>query len=279
MNYPIDLSILSSFKEYLDHKVVEKLGAWKNSSLSFFVDSTDDRMVNYKKIGAGPRQWLYDSSISGATIADPTQFTPTGWQAAKTDFKNARFVAPSGVAGAVPTSGTVAVKHFNSYLTTRDDEELFENTNFGFPPEMASKTAASKADSYHSPCYFVKMTNTRNEGLAFGGLDKTIYNVRVTCFAKTEAELISLASVFRDIKNTNTMVLNETPLNEFNDLKSRPWNFHTEITEAQASGNLVITVNDSNFNPLKSDNINSKLSNVFVGLGNFDIYVARYPRQ
>ncbi len=279
MNVTFDHKLISSFKEYLDHKVVENLGAWKNSVVSLHLDTGDDRLVKYKKVSAGPQQWLYDSSIFGATIASPQQFSGTGWQAAKTDFKNARFLVPSGTTGAVPTSGLVAVKHFNSYVSSKDDEELFENTLFDYPPEMFVKNSASKADSYHAPCFFVKYTRTMNKGFAMGGLDQTTFNMKVTCFCKTEGELLGMASVFRDIKNTSTYVLNNTPLNEFDDLKSRPWSFHDEITAAQASGNSMIYIDESIFNPIKSDNINSKFKNIYIGLGNINISVYRYPRQ
>lgn len=278
MNYPIDLSILSSFKEYLDHKVVEKLDAWQNVTISLFpVD--DDRLVNYKKVGGGPHQWLYDSSIVGATIADPSQFATSGWQAAKTDFKNSQFLCPSSVTEPLPEAATLAVKHFNSYLSSNDDSDLLQNTQFDFPPEMMVKNSASEANQYYAPCFFVKYSNTRNDGFELGGAEKTSFNIKVTCFAKTEAELLALGSVFRDLKNTNTMILSFTPLDEFNDLKVRPWNFHEELLSAQNSGNSVITVEESSFNPLKSDNINSKLKNTYVGLGNFGISVIRYPRQ
>lgn len=279
MNNTFDHKLISSFKEYLDHKIVEKLGAWKNSVVSLYLDASDDRMVNYKKVAAGPQQWLYDSSISGAIIADPTQFTNTGWKVAKTDFKNARFLVPINTTGAVPASGSVAVKHFNSYVSSKDDEELFENTIFDYPPEMFAKTTSSQADSYHSPCYFVKFTRTMNKGFAMGGLDQTIFNMKVTCFCKTEGELLGIGSVFRDLNKTSTYILNNTPLNEFDDLKNRPWSFHTEILAAQASGNPMIFIDESIFNPIKSDNINSKFKNVYIGLGNINISVIRYSRQ
>jgi hypothetical protein len=275
MNYPEDLLILSSFKEYLDHTVIEKLGAWKNSTVPLFLDSTDDRRAGYKKISSGPNQWVYDSSISGAVVADPAQFSGVSWQAAKTDFKNSRFLVPSSVNETLPTTATLAVKHFNSYLSIKSDEDLFTNTKFNFEPEMLSQSSGTRADSYHGPCYFVKFSDTRNEGLAFGGLDKTIYTIKIISFVENEAELLSLASVFRDLKNKNTMVLNSTPLDEFNNIKSRPWSFHNEILAAQASGNPVISIEDSTFNPLKI----TKLSNIHMGLGIFSISVARYPRR
>ena len=279
MNYPFDLAVISSLKEYLDHKVCEKLGAWQNKTVPLFLDLEDDRMSNYKKIGSGPNQWVYDSSMVGATIADPNQFSHTSWKAAKTDFKNSRFIVPSSVSALAPTSAIVAVKHFNSYVSSRDDEDLLQNTSFDLPPEMTVQTKASQADSYHAPCYFVKSTYTINEGLAMGGLDKTIFNIRVTCFLKSEMDLLILASVFRDLGQTTTMVLPSTPLDEYNDLKSRPWNFHTKMQESIASGNKVIHIEKASFNPIKSDNINSKFKNTYIGLASLTVFVARYSRQ
>jgi hypothetical protein len=103
--------------------------------------------------------------------------------------------------------------------------------------------------------------------------------MKVTCFCKTETELLSLGSVFRDLKNTTMVLLSSTPLNEFNDLKARPWNFTTAVGASVSAGNPTIHIDSATFNPIKSDNINSKLKNVYVGLANFTIFVVRSPRQ
>jgi hypothetical protein len=144
---------------------------------------------------------------------------------------------------------------------------------------VLSQTAAVKADSYYAPCIFVKLASTHNEGLAVGGLDKTYYDIKVTAFVRTEAELIALGSVIRDLKNTATFVLNDTPLNEFNDLKARPWSFASKMGEMAGLGQPKIIIEDSYFNPLKSDVLTTKFPNVFIGVGTFKVFVARYPRQ
>lgn len=280
MTPTFDQILISSVKEYVDHRIASKLGAWKNATVPLFVDTKDTRRASFAKIGSGPRQWLYDSAISGANIADPSQFSNPAWQNAITDFKNSRFLLASGSAtGVTPTGANVALKHFNSYVSSRDDEDLFQNTEWNFPPEVTSQTYATIADSYYAPCYFIKVSHTKNEGFAMGGLDKTLFNLKITCFAKTEGELLGIASILRDMQNTSTYILSSTSLNEYNDLKTRPWSFHEKLNEARSAGNSMIYIDETWFNPIKSDNINSKMKNIYIGLANMAVFVTRYSRQ
>lgn len=268
-----DLTLISTLKEYIDFKLISKLNAWKNEDITLTVDTTDNRLVKYRKYQGPSRQWVYDSSVSGANIANPSGFPTSGW---KTDFVNSRFIIPTGQTGVAPSSVNIAIKHFNSYVSSFDDQELFENTIFS-PPEMLDKQP--KPDSFHAPCYFVKMFQTNNEGFAFGGLDKTNFNIKITIFCKNERELLVFGSVIRDLKGLSVPLLSSTPLNEFNDLKSRPWNLVNELNSAESAGNSFIHIEDSSFNSLKSDNINSRAKNAFLGLGNLKVFVTRYPRQ
>jgi len=279
MNPTIDQTIISSFKEYLDHKIVSKLGAWKNVSAPLFLDPNDDRMTGYKKVNSGSRQFLYDSSVSGAVIADPSQFASSGWREAKTDFKNSRFLVTQSETATAPSSGTFAVKHFNSYVSSMDDVDLFENTNFGLGPEMLSQIAAVGADSYYAPCYFIKSSTTENKPLELGGLENTIFNLKIVCFVKSEGELISLASIIRDLRSSTLPILLDTPLDYFNDIKSRPWSYHTEVQKSITAGSPTIYVNEANFTPLKMDGSMVKMKNTYIGLGNITISTPRYPRQ
>lgn len=273
-----DFITISSFKEYVDHAVLEKLDAWENVTLNLFENETSSRLGGASVLSSSPQQLVYDSSISGATIASSLSFSNDSWKTSMVDFKNAAFINTGVPTGIAPSSTSAAVKRFNSYISTRDDVELFENVVFDRSPELF-EPYSTKLDSYYSPCYFIKLTNSRNEGLAFGGLDKTNYTIKITAFCNDEYDAISLGGVFRDMKSRNIQILNNTPLNEFNDLKTAPWNYKNEIISANASGSPVIEIQDVSFNFIKSDNLLNKLSNSFICLATFDVYVARYPRQ
>lgn len=278
MNLGLDHQYISSFKEQLDHTITKKLQAFKNVTLPLFLDTKDDRMSNYKIAGGGTRQWVYDSSVPGATIASLAG-AGNQWTGGHVDFKNNRILGPSSFTAAFPATLAVAQKHFNVYTTTKSDEDLFANMEFGAPVEVKSQTKAVKADSYYAPCIFVKFGRTFNEGFALGGEDATNIDLKVTVFCRTEAELIAVGGVIRDMARTVIWLLDDTPLNEFNDLKARPWSFEAEQAAAALAGQPRIHIEDVYFNPIKSDALASKFPNVSIGLGSFKTFMVRNPRQ
>lgn len=270
-----DHLLISSIKERIDNTIVQKLQAFKNVSLPLVADTTDDRMSGYGIVGGGTRQWVYDSSITGAVIPS-TSAMAGNWQTnGHIDFKNHRVINTATTPGAPPTTLDVSLKHFNVYVSTQSDEELFAN----LASEIDAQTQTVKADSYYAPCIFVKFGRMMNEGFALGGEDKTMVDIKVSVFCKTDFELIAVGGVMRDMARTVTYLLDTTPLDEFNDLKARPWNFITEQNQLKAAGNPQIFIDEVYFNPIKSDALASKFPNIYIGLGNFKTFVVRNPRQ
>lgn len=276
MNLGLDHLYISSFKERLDHLITNKLQAYKNIAVPLLVDAKEDRLSGYKTANGGNRQWVYDSSVAGATIAAPAG--SSGWATSKVDFKNARLVAAGSTTVAPPATLNVAQKHFNIYVSSSTDEELFTQL-FGNKNEVITQTEAIRADNFYAPCIFVKMGRTYNEGHALGGEDRTYFDIRVSAFVRSEFEMLAVGGVIRDMKNTMTFLLDETPLDEFNDLKERPWSFSGKMAELATAGAPKIMIEDCYFNPIKSDAINNKIPNVYIGLGTFKTFMVRHPRQ
>lgn len=278
MNLGFDHLYISSFKERLDHLITSKLEAWKNVSVPLILDTKDDRLSYYSVANGGNRQWVYDSSIVGANIAS-TDSLSGAWEDAHVDFRNARIISETQNLTTAPATLNVAQKYFNVYVSSFSDQDLFAKLAYDQAPELTSQTEPAKNDSYFAPCVFVKTGRTMNEGWALGGEDKTSFDIKVTVFARSEAELIAIGGVIRDMNQTATYLFDYTPLNEFNDLKNRPFNFRTKMQEMAALGQPKIIIEECYFNPIKSDALNSKLPNIFIGLGTFKTFVTRHPRQ
>lgn len=270
---------ISSIKERIDHLITNKLQAYTNATVPLFEDTTDDRLASYRIAAGGNTQWVYDSSVTGATIASSAGFSGD-WQNAKVDFRNSRIVAPGSAVGSIPATIQAAKKYFNVYVTSTPDEELVMKLDFeGRADDSQIQTAAPGADKYYGPCIFVKPGRTKNEGFALGGQDKTYFDIKVSVFARSEAELLAVGGVLRDMNQTATYLLDETPLNEFNDLKERPWSFRDKMAEMAGLAQPKIYIEDCHFNTIKSDGLNSKLPNMYIGLGAFKTFLVRYPRQ
>jgi hypothetical protein len=275
MNF--DLSFVSSVKEYVDRKIIEKLSAWKVANIPLF-EQNDSRLYNYRVLSAGTRQFLYDSEISSSIVSNSG--LTNGWQNSKVDFKNSKLIVPKSPSiGSPPAYVTGAYKLYNSYVTSKSDEELFLNTAFLQNPEQITQTEAVKSDSFYSPCYFYKLGNTNNKPWSFGGTDQSIFDFKVTIFAMSESDLLSIGGVIRDLNNTNCYLLNSTPLNEYNDLKSKPWGFYQKMGEMKALGQPKISFDKTSFYPIKSDAIKSKIPNSFIGVANIRAFVCRNPRS
>lgn len=274
-----DQLYVSSFKERLDHLITNKLQAYTNVSAPLFANTTDDRLSSYKIASSRNKQWVYDSSVSGATIASSSGLSG-GWQNAKVDFRNGRIVAPGNVTTPVPTSINVAEKYFNVYVSSDPDEELVLKLDFlNKENDSQTQTKAITGDTFYGPCIFVKPGRTKNVGHEIGGKDRTYFDFKVSVFARSEAELLAVGGVIRDMNQTATFLLDSTPLNEFHDLKDRPWSFSDEMGAMRALGQPKIFIEDCYFNPIKSDALNTKLPNIHIGLGTFRTFVVRSPRQ
>lgn len=269
----IDHILISSFKEFLDWKMLKNSAADKKI-LSLLPITNDDRMSSFNILSAGERQFVYDSSLqgfqspiikSGSTVVVPTHI----------DYINSRVLMtkPNTI-----SNGNIEVfcKRYNSYITTKSDEEIFAKMNPTDSKEVAPQQKI-KADSYYHPCFFVKMFSTNNEGFALGGTDKTKFTFKVSFFVNNEYDHLFIQSVMRDLNGTAAYVLNNTPLNEFGDLKN-PWNYETQSQLARANGNLKIHVENVFVNTLKSDNVLSKFPNSYIGVATFETWVIRNPR-
>ena len=274
--HTFDHQLFSSFKEKLDNAILRKLGAFQNVTIDLIEDTKDDRSASYSIAASNGRQWVYDSSIAGATIAS-SDALGGDWTGSNVDFTNGRLIGSSGLVDPAP-SINVAQKYFNSYMTTKSDEELFNQVYFDEGNEQIAQTEAVKGDSYYSPSYFVKLAKTNNEGFAFGGEDKTNYMINVSVFVRTEFELLAIAGVFRDMANTSGHVLDSTPLNEFSDLKDGPWSYADEMVAMKAAGAARFHIESVEVNPITSELLGKKLSNISIGLARFKLFSVRTPR-
>jgi len=281
-----DYNLFSTFREYLDYKVCKQLNAFREvSSLELVEDTSKTRISGINKsLGSRSNQWVYDHSL-GSTVAKASEFAGTDWENSIIDYKNGRVNLAASTSDANPASIQMSEKIFNSYITTKTDEEIFmkyatDAERRNLEGETTSGTI-NPFDSYRSPAYFLKLFRTLNKPLGYGGLDQTFFEINVTTFCESEAQMIGLGSVFRDMQHRSFFLFEDTPLDYYDNLKSgfEDYSFEDYTNQMKANNQPQVFIEEVMFNPIKSDGTNNKLPNINIGIGKFKLFVARYPRQ
>ena len=110
-------NVVNSFFLWFDNFLMTKGDAYKTYTTKLY-SNPDFRLGNDKVAYSSPyKQWVYDKSITGATI--PSGFTvngtflPTGTSGMRIDFDNGRIIFNSGVPTNLNISGTYSVKEIN----------------------------------------------------------------------------------------------------------------------------------------------------------------------
>lgn len=266
--YP-DALVLESVIEYIQFRLLNDVKAYQNVTLPLYPDKS--ARFPHKQIYTAPRnQWVYDSSLSGVQVPSGVAGLNRGQSGLSIDFINGRVMLNSGVTLSSPTIN-VSVPTFNSYVTTKSTNDLIlENLPKENPVVKAN--GPIKEDSVSLPCFFVKFKSTNNQPFCLGGLQRSVWDVQITVLTRDYYSLYGFQSIIRDIKDCIIPSLSISPLNEYNDIKFE-WKYIDYINNIDVSKGIVIE--DSTFQIIDSDYINSNHPNFFVGLGSLRLNVFR----
>jgi len=286
MKATFDHIFTSSFKEWFSNRLLEKGECFQNVTLPLYPVTDDPRLsTNYDIYGATAYQWVYNSNISGAQI--PTSINSNSGQINRgdgdmvIDFKNGRVLFPKGNNPSLESvTIDVALNEVNVYTTTLPDEQIVFEFRDDRLPDLIKSEEAEKADLTMAPCAILKMVKTTNEPFCLGGTDLTYFKMRVICFCNSEYQLTGMFSIFRDSENTCFRLLNNTPLNYFNDIKeiyAGDWNYSDEAIFEQLEPKLFIEQVDCM--PVEIDNLNKNIPELHLGFIEFKVSMERLPRK
>ena len=189
--------LVTSFALWLDYVILKKGEAFYNIESPFYYQ-TDDRLDDEYHAFASPhKQWVYDSSISGAHIIDEVVLNGKAigkdeeGGSIKYDYNNGRVLIPKLMAN--PTddvSGKYSVKDFNIYITDQTEEELLIETKFNTNSRFDQDSEGGvKPYDQVVPAVFISYENGHNEPFAFGGMDTTKSQLRCVVFAENSYQL------------------------------------------------------------------------------------------
>ena len=278
-------NVVNSFFLWFDHFLMTKGEAYKTFTTKLY-NYTDARLGGDKVVYGSPyKQWVYDKSITGATI--PTGFTingsivPTGTSGMKIDFENGRIIFNSGVSTNLNITGTYSVKEVNSYVTDQPEDNLIIENKYVTNSRFTVTEDYIPPYNPVTPCIFASIETAHNTAFAFGGEDETKCIVKLVAFCENLYQLDGLLSIFGDSYNEFFSLIPMTghPLGEFNEIKTGvyPTGYdYNNLSNAYNSQKMFIShVETSKIR----DSVLKELNPILhIGFLDFEITTYRYPR-
>ena len=250
--------VTNSFLLWFDNYLLTKGEAYTNFSGVKCYHYEDDRMdSSYQVYGSPYKQWVSDSSIAGATIADGVTVgnTPSGAynsgisgrEGMSLDFDNGRALI-EGSKKNYEITCDFAVKDFNIYFTNDTEDDLIIENKYEINSRIP-RPSGSFIPPYDQvlPAIFISTTTSNNKDFAFGGMEETTINLTASVMAEDSYQLDGVLSIFSDSKNESITLIpmSDHPYNEFNDLKSGVYNYNDLKEKHGPCGLYVNTANTS----------------------------------
>jgi hypothetical protein len=269
-------SVNNSFKLFLEHEILQKGESYRNNSGQLYY-SQDARMPNSGTYANPYGQFVYDSSISGANIITGAYigntFLTQGQSGMVIDY-NGRIILPFKTNQTVTAS--YAVKDFNIYSTAKSEDKLIYNTKLKFRPKYNVPKSGLPPVGEIAPCIYLKQTNSRNEPFAFAGQDNSIYNFRAIVMADNEYMLDGIGGIFQDLNDRVCQILPTNPFNRYGGLVSGTYNYSNDVNDNQDPNQYLYI--ESSFDRFDTDIENELDLNIYLGIADFSLSIARFPR-
>lgn len=278
-------NVINSFFLWFDHFLMTKGDAYKTYTTKLY-NYTDDRLGGNKVVYGSPfKQWVYDKSITGASI--PTGFLidgitiPTGTSGMKVDYDNGRIIFNSGVSKNLNITGTYSIKEINSYVTDQPEDNLIIENKYVTNSRFTVTETNIAPYNPVTPCIFASIETAHNSPFAFGGEDETKCIIKVVAFCENLYQLDGVLSVFGDSFNEiiNLIPMTGHPLGEFNEIKTGvfPTGYdYNDLSAKYSSQPLFIShVETSKIR----DSVLKELNPILhIGFLDFELKAYRYPR-
>lgn len=272
-------NLMSSFYLWLDHEILTRGEAFINYSGKLY-KSSDPNFINSSTYSSPFRQWVYDSSISGATI--PTgvfvnnSFVPKNTSGLSIDYNKGRVIFNNqNLSGNF--SANFSFKEFNLYYTDEREEKLLFEKAYSVTPKTHQVTGGLGYLDVPYPCIFIKHRSSENIPFAFGGEDKTETLLRCIALAPNSFLLDGLISILNDSarKTFALFPADKFPFNYFGDFKFNSYFDYEEICGETNDRVYIDKVTVSKLDEVDNAKINKK---VVAALIDFEVYDVRKPR-
>lgn len=272
MKLLLDHNVISSFKEFLVHKLLIDLEAYKNVTAPLVQYSGARRFLGKTSYSTPYCQWAYDSAVTELQIPSGIGSLERGTSGLSFDFKNGRVLVDEGTT--LTGSINVTVPEFNVYVTTTAINKILLENKYSYKPN--NSTNFPKPDSIVAPCIIISYTLSDGKQFNLGGVSDSNFEIQIAVLADNLFHLMGVQKLIRDISGEVFPILSLTPFNELNDLKAEYWNYSWVTDWLNTQANLVF-VNKTTFKIADIDYINSEHPNILVGLGK--IQLSKYRKS
>lgn len=275
--------VQSSFSLWFDHHLTQKGQCFINQTGRFYYNE-DERIPSvYKSFSSPYKQWVMDSSISGANI--PSGVYIGGNFSGRSnglilDFENGRVLA-SGQSTSTVITGSFAQKEFNTYVTNEDIEDLIIERKFVSSPKIGTNISTTYIPPYKEviPAIYISNQTQENEPFAFGGEDKTTIRMNATVICENSYQLDGVLSLFADTNNKIIPIIpfSAAPSTEYGDIKGGEYNYETLYNQYLFSG-VPLYIESAKTSKI-TDKLRKNIANdLYIGFIDFEVSQHRYPR-
>ncbi|MAF26165.1 hypothetical protein CL634_11440 [bacterium] len=278
--------VISSFLLWFDHTLLEKGEAFTNHSSKYY--PVDGAYYGYTAYGAPFKQFVTDSSITSATVADgvyvsgvaPANFKETGeYPLVDINYDEGQVYFSGSIASDAVVSGSYAIKDFNVYLTSKAEQEILFEEKINLRPSTIQTETGLASDVVTYPAVFIKNNGGENQPWAFGGEDATKTSLRALVLADSQFNLDALCSIFKDQVRTEVSVLPDEkyPFNALGGLKTGVYDYTDLISEIRDKVYLK-NIEVSRFSLGYMENLSNTNPDVFKAMIDFELESYRFPR-
>ena len=275
--------LTSSFFLWFDNFLLKKGEAYSNKTGELFnyVDPRlDSRYVAY---GSPYKQWVTDSSISGAVIPTGVSVVGAGTSGRDDgvvfDFENGRALF-SGSDTSMTVTGEFAVKDFSVYLTNDTEDDLIVENKYTVNSRIPSGPL-TYIEPYDDviPAIFLSISQAENSPFALGGMQETKIQAKAVILAEDTYQLDGVMSIFMDSVNEviAAIPMSGYPITELGDLKDGDFNY-TGLANDYL-GETKFCIEKVKTSKLTDRTRNVLANELYVGFVDFDIEQYRYRFQ
>jgi len=275
-------NLMSSFYLWLDHEITSVGQGFAPTSGKLF-PVNDYNFQGYNVYSSPFRQWVSDSSISGAAVPSGVflngNYTPVDNTGVIINYNRGEVLINSSLPKPANITASYSKKDFNIYYTDEREESLLFENAYSLAPKFRQAVSGLGADDQPFPCIFLKNTSYENKPYALGGQDKTLTTIRAIILSDSMYLLDGVISVMTDSARKVLPILDPTglPYNYFGGFNNGASSYqYSQLTSIQNTNLAYIDrVSVSRLDEIKNKSINSK---VVAAMVDFDLWQARSPR-
>ena len=267
--------LTTSFFLWFDNFLLKKGEAYSNKTGEFYYYSDSRLDSDYTAYGSPYKQWVTDSSITGAVIPTGVNFVGSNTSGRDNgivfDFDNGRILVNSPETESTIT-GEFAVKDFSVYLTNDTEDDLIVENKYSINSRLPSGplTYIQPYDDV-VPAIFLSISQAENEPFALGGMQKTKTQAKAVILAEDTYQLDGVLSIFMDSVNEviASIPMSGYPIDELGDLKGGSFNY-TGVAETYEA-DTKFCVEKVKISKLSDRTRNVLANELYVGFIDFDI--------